>query len=179
MKRIAIVGSSGSGKSTLAVELGRRLGLEVHHLDAMLWQPGWVMIGREEEHRIQREMAARESWIIDGNYGGTMEIRFARADTIILLEFPRLLCLWRVVKRWLNWRGRPRADMGAGCPEKLDQEFIEWVWNFPRDCLPGARERVEAHREGRTVHILRGPREVRRFLAAIRACGHADISGLT
>ncbi|MDL2215669.1 hypothetical protein LJB77_01130, partial [Ruminococcaceae bacterium OttesenSCG-928-N02] len=75
-------------------------------------------------------LAAGDEWIMDGNYSNTLQVRLARADTAIFLDYPRIVCLLGVLKRWLANVGRTRADMAPGCPEKLDWEFIQWVWNF-------------------------------------------------
>ncbi len=41
MKKIILIGSGGSGKSTLARQLGNKLNIKVHHLDALFWKPNW------------------------------------------------------------------------------------------------------------------------------------------
>lgn len=127
MKKIAIVGCGGAGKSTLARQLSDILHLPVLHLDKVFWQPGWKTLPKEEEQKILEEVAMRDEWIIDGNYKGTMPTRFEAADTIIFLDFSTLLCLHRVIKRYFKYRGTTRPDMTAGCPEKLDWEFISWI----------------------------------------------------
>ena len=66
MRRIAIVGSTGAGKSTLARQLGEVTGLAVVHLDALYWRPGWVPTPDEEWDAVVKEVASKESWIIDG-----------------------------------------------------------------------------------------------------------------
>ncbi|GLO64496.1 hypothetical protein MACH08_02800 [Oceanobacillus kimchii] len=123
MKKITLIGSGGSGKSTLARQLGRELNIEVYHLDALFWKPNWVGVLKDEQRKIQEELVERESWIIDGNYGGTMEIRLHAADTIIFLHISRYICLFRAIKRSIKYRNRTRPDMGEGCNEKLDIEF--------------------------------------------------------
>lgn len=132
MRRIMIMGPPGSGKSTLAVELGKRLNLTVVHLDSLFWNPGWVETPQAVMEQKTREIAAAERWVIDGNYTNYIEPRFARADAVIYLDFGRWHSLWRVAKRWLHYRGQTRPDLGEGCPEKLDREFITFIWNYPK-----------------------------------------------
>lgn len=170
MRRIAIVGCGGAGKSTLARRLGEILKLEVVHLDAVLWRPGWIMTPKDEELKIQSEIAGREAWIIDGNYGGTMELRFARADTIIFLDFPRTTCLWRVLKRRIRYAGTTRPDMAPGCNEQVDWEFLRWIWNFPRVTKPKIMELLQRHQDKR-IAILGSVKDVRCFLEEVQRAG--------
>lgn len=98
-------------------------GLPVLHLDRIYWSPGWVETGAEAwEPRLAEEIAKPE-WIIDGNYGRTVALRLARADTAILLDFSRWVCLRRMAQRVVLGWGRTRADMGVGCPERIDWDF--------------------------------------------------------
>jgi adenylate kinase family enzyme len=129
-QRICVIGCSGTGKSTLARHLGARLGLPVHHLDAMLWQAGWVMSDKQTEERLQHEVVAGQRWIIDGNFGSTMNIRLPRADAIIWLDYPTWLCTWGVLRRLAHERGRTRPDMAPGCTERWDWGFMKWVLEF-------------------------------------------------
>src|SRR6266404_5200610 len=122
MKKILIIGSGGAGKSTFAARLGKVLELDVIHLDKLYWKPGWVETPKEEWKEIVEEIVKRDSWIIDGNYGGTREIRLRACDTVILLDTPRYICIYRILKRALLYRNRTRPDMGTSCREKLDLE---------------------------------------------------------
>lgn len=165
-KRIAIIGSGGAGKSTLARQLGDLLGLEVYHLDALYWKPGWTETPKDEWHKVVDELVQRERWIIDGNYGGTMEQRLAAADAVIYLDFPPVICLWRALKRVIYYRGKTRPDMGSGCPEKIDWEFVQWIWRFPKNGKPSVLQKIEQYCRGRVI-TLRNPREVKWFLAEV------------
>ena len=167
MKRVAIIGPGGSGKSVLARRLGDMLGVEVIHLDALFWKPGWVETDFDEWQRTVEELAGRRSWIIDGNYGRTMEVRLAAADTVIFLDFPRLTCLWRVIKRLLQYWDGSRPDIAPGCDERFDREylrFLKWIWGYPTRSRPQVMERLERFSKGRQIYILRRPGEVERFL---------------
>ena len=114
VKRIAIIGSGGAGKSVFARELGQRTGLPVIHLDRLYWRPGWTEPPKDEWRQVHDGLIAGESWIIDGNYGGTMEPRLGAADTVVFLDLPRLVCLWSVVRRRFSEGRRGRADMADG-----------------------------------------------------------------
>jgi adenylate kinase family enzyme len=168
VNRIAIIGPSGAGKSTLAVRLGEITGLPVFHLDAAYWKPNWTPTETSEWPAIVSEMAAREQWIIDGNFHATMEVRLKSADLIIYLDFPRRVCLWRVLKRWLHYMGQTRPDMGPGCREQMDWEFLKWVWRFPKDIRPKVIDYVNRFGEGKRVEVLRCAADVDRFLQNFR-----------
>nr|WP_155668031.1 topology modulation protein [Ornithinibacillus caprae] len=126
--------SAGVGKSTFARKLGAALHLNVYHLDAFYWKPNWIEASLEEFSNAQQEIVNQRQWIIEGNYSSTLEIRAKHADTIIYLELPLYICMFRVVKRWLRNIGKTRPDMGKGCKEKLDWDFIKFIYTtyYPR-----------------------------------------------
>lgn len=167
MKKVALIGSGGAGKSTLARQLGEELNIEVYHLDSLFWKPNWVGVSKDEQRNIQQDLVEKESWIIDGNYGGTMEIRLDAADTIIFLDISRFTCLFRVIKRSIKYRNRTRPDMGEGCNEKLDIEFLKWIWQYPNKKRPHILASLKILSDTKQIIILKSPREVRSFLETI------------
>jgi adenylate kinase family enzyme len=169
MQRVAIVGPGGAGKSTLARQLGQMTGLPVIHLDREHWRPSWQAPPDEEWLQTVERLAAGDRWIIDGNYGGTMEARFARADTIVFMDFPRWRYIPRVIRRRFAYREGSRPDMADGCPERLDLGFLRWLWAYPAGSRLRTLEALAPVRETAEVHTLRTPRDVDRFLASVRA----------
>lgn len=167
MRRVAIIGSGGAGKSTLARRLGEVLGLPVIHLDREYWQPGWAEPPKAEWQQKVEELVKREEWIIDGNFGGTMEIRLAAADTVVFLDFPNTICLLRVLKRRLMHWDKTRPDMGDGCKEKIDLEFLGWVWNFRKTTKPKIEQRLLRLERSVRIVRLRTPGETKAFLAEV------------
>lgn len=128
MEKVMVIGvSAGVGKSTFAKQLGAKTGIPVYHLDTLYWKPGWVKSTQEDFTYAQQRIVNKREWIIEGNYSSTYEIRAEEADTIIYLELPLRICLYRVMKRWLTNIGRNREDMGPGCPEKMDKEFLSFI----------------------------------------------------
>jgi adenylate kinase family enzyme len=161
-----IIGCGGSGKSTLAQQLGQKLGLPVIHLDKLFWTPGWVSIPKEEFDRVHADAVSKEKWIIDGNFDRTIPVRLKRCDTVIYLDFSRFACLMGVLKRVLTTHGKVRPDMGEGCPERIDLDFLKWVWNFNKN----KRERnyrLLNETEGVRVIILKNRRMVKKFLSEL------------
>ena len=166
MERIVIIGCGGAGKSTLARQLGEKLDIPVVHLDKLFWRPGWVQVSKEEFDKLHREALAREKWIMDGNFDRTMEERITRSDTVIYLDFSRFACLMGVLKRVFTTYGKVRPDMGEGCPERIDWDFLKWVWDFNKN----KREknyRLLNEAEGKETIVLKNRRAVKKFLEQV------------
>ncbi|MEC2062757.1 DNA topology modulation protein [Bacillus inaquosorum] len=167
MKKVVLIGSGGSGKSTLARQLGTTLKINVYHLDALFWKPNWVGVPKDEQRKVQNELVSKEEWIIDGNYGGTMDLRLNAADTIIFLDIHRTICIFRAFKRILQYRNKTRPDMGEGCEERFDLEFFKWIWNYPKIKRPEILKRLEQLSKDKQFIILKSPKEVQKFLKKV------------
>ncbi|MCA1628856.1 MAG: AAA family ATPase, partial [Acidobacteria bacterium] len=151
--------------------LGEILGVEVVHLDALYWRPGWVETPKPEWRRRVEELVRRDSWIIDGNYSGTFDIRFEACDTVIFLDVPRLICLWRVLKRRALYRKGGRPDMAQGCDEKLDLEFLKflrWVWDYPTRTRSKVLKLMRENSPGEDIFLLRTQADIEGFLKRVR-----------
>lgn len=165
MQRVLVIGCGGAGKSTLSRRLGQLLGIPVVHLDSLYWKPGWVESDKTEWADCVQRVARGDSWIMDGNYSGTLAARLDACDTVIFLDMPRLTCLWRVAKRVIRYRGSARPEMPVGCPERFDLTFLAWIWNYPNGSKRRVLALLDAHRSVRKVVHLRSQRDVERFLA--------------
>lgn len=168
MDRVVIIGCSAGGKSTIARELSAILGIDVIHLDKVLWKPGCRLSNPREEPEAVRELLDRPRWIMDGNYTVSLPMRLAQADTVVFIDFSRFRCMLRALKRLFQFRGRTRPDMGANCPEQFNVDFLRWIWNYPRSERPELLRQLEEHGRHATVVHLRSPADVERWLADVR-----------
>ena len=167
MERIIIIGCGGAGKSTLARKLGEMLDLPVVHLDKLFWKPGWVEMEREEFDALIQAELKKEKWIMDGNFNRTLPERIRYCDTIIYLDFSRIACLMGVLKRIITTYGTVRPDMGEGCPERIDLDFLKWVWNFNKNKRESYYKMLNEVENVETI-VLKNRRAVRLFLKSLK-----------
>jgi adenylate kinase family enzyme len=170
MQRVVIIGGGGSGKSTLAQQLGSALNLPVYHLDRFFWRPGWEQSTWEEFDPQVRAIAEQDRWVIDGNYSRTLPDRLARADTVVFLDLPLRVRLWRVLKRRFHHHGQVRADIGEGCPEQIDWIFFKQVVRYQHNRRIKALKIIDDV-QGTDIRVfhLRSVTQVRSFLDEVTA----------
>lgn len=164
MERVLVLGSGGSGKSTLARRLGKILDIEVIHLDLYFWQPDWIETPADLWEQKLNRLMENESWIMDGNYSSTISRRLAYADTVIFLDLGRIRCVWRVVGRYLKYRGGNRPELPEGCNEKIDLDFIKWIWNYPRRSRSRILQMLSDQPQDKVI-VLHGSAEIEAFIA--------------
>ena len=130
-QRILVIGSPGAGKSTFAKELSKIIGIPVYHLDKVYWLPNFEKPNEDDFINKVDEIITKDEWIIDGNYGSTLEKRLSRATLVFFLDYSKYLCVKSVLKRIKQYENIQRDDITEGCIETYDPEFLEWVWSFP------------------------------------------------
>ena len=126
MKRVLVIGSPGAGKSTFARNLRDKTGLPLYHLDNIWHKPDRTTISREEFDERLAAILAKDSWIIDGNYSRTLELRLQYCDTVFLLDYPLEVCLAGVSDRI----GKKRDDI-PWTEHEFDEELRQFIVEFP------------------------------------------------
>ncbi|MBQ5824424.1 MAG: adenylate kinase [Clostridia bacterium] len=159
MKKIIILGCPGSGKTTFAEKLNKRTGLPLYYLDAIWHKPDKTHIPREEFDSRIREIFSTDSWIIDGNYSRTIEMRLKECDTVFLFDLPTEVCLQGATERI----GKGRYDM-PWIEQELDPEFEAFIRGFPETTLPTIYELLEKHKAGKQIVIFKSRAEADEFL---------------
>lgn len=167
-RRVLVIGCSGSGKSTLSRALAARLSLRHVSMDReIFWLPGWQERPREEALARLAAVLSEENWIIDGTSPGTLHMRLPRTHLIIWMRPPRWVSLRGAFGRWRRYWGRTRPDMADNCPEKIDFEFLHYIWTFERLATPKILRELAAHGQGVPVLTLRSRKEADLLVASL------------
>ena len=164
MDRIAIIGLAGSGKSTFANRLGKKLDRPVVHLDKEYWTGDWKKkyTSKEDWANFQRDLVKSDTWIIDGNYSSSLDIRLERADIIVFFDLPKWQCLWRAFARTFN-RSQP-FDKPEGAKEKIDWELIKFILNYSRE---EAKALLGKYKDNRQIFMVKNDKEIAELLTRL------------
>ena len=168
MKKIIVIGCCGAGKSTFSRKLHDITKLELIHLDQYYWKPNWEETDKNDWQNKVQQLANKPSWIIDGNYTGTLDIRIEQADTIIYFDFPTWKCLGRVISRVLKYWGKERPDMPEGCKERFDIEFLHYVATFNIVKRRRILEKLDRLKSQKVIKIFRTDLDATQYLNHIK-----------
>jgi adenylate kinase family enzyme len=165
-KRIIVIGSPGSGKSTFSRKLAEITEIPLIHLDKEFWNNGWIETPKGEWIKKQENIISGSDWIIDGNYGGTLDIRIEKADIIICFQLSRVVCIMRYFKRIITNMGKVRPDMPEGCPEHFDFEFLKYIWNFSKTSGQRNIKKLQESK-GKKILIFRKKNDANKYISML------------
>lgn len=160
MLKAVIIGSPGAGKSTFARKLRDATGIPLYYLDMLWHKPDRTNISREEFDRQLMMIVKKDRWIIDGNYQRTLEIRLKECDTVFLMDFPLEICLAGAKSRI----GEKREDL-PWTELELDQEFEQWIMDFPKTQLPEIYRLIMKYKKEKTIIIFKSREETDEYLS--------------
>ncbi len=158
LKKIIVIGCPGSGKSTVSRALHNKTGIPLYHLDMMYWNADKTTVEKNVFLERLSAVLKKDAWIIDGNYGSTMELRMAACDTVIFLDYPLDVCLDGIKER----RGKPRSDM-PWIETEEDEEFIDFIKNYNEQQKPKVLELLEKYSD-KNIVILRSREQADAFV---------------
>ncbi len=142
MNRIMVIGCPGSGKSTFSRELHKITGIPLFHLDMMNWNSDRTTVDKSVFLERLSNTIQKNEWIIDGNYGSTIELRLQACDTVIFLDYPLEICLSGIKDR----KGKVRSDMPwVETDDEEDSEFIEFIKNYNSQSRPKVMELLDKY----------------------------------
>ena len=158
MKKVIVIGCPGSGKSTVSRALHNKTGIPLYHLDMMYWNTDKTTVEKSVFLERLSVVLEKDEWIIDGNYGSTMELRMAACDTVVFLDYPLKVCLDGIKER----RGKPRSDM-PWIETEEDAEFIEFIKSYNEQQKPKVLELLEKY-DDKNIIILESREQADAFL---------------
>lgn len=164
-RRILVLGSPGCGKTLLSTLLGRHLGLELIRLDDFFWRPGPVRMPTDEWRTLVVKLASRPSWVMDGTYEASLDLRIPPADAIVYIQSSRWACLWRVVTRRLLSRWRHGEESAPG--HALTSFFVRYVFQFPALTQPEVFRLIAQQGRNKPLIVLDGASEVELFVGRL------------
>lgn len=142
-ERVMVIGCSGGGKTTLSMRLSDLLALPYISMDReFFWLPGWQKRDKAEELSLIAHAVSRERWLMDGNGPSSFHLRLPRADLVIWVRMPRMVCVKGALVRAITHLGRTRQEMALGCKERIDFEFLRFIWNFERKSAPVVEQKL-------------------------------------
>lgn len=158
MKKVIVIGCPGSGKSTISRELHNKTGIPLYYLDMMCWNADKTTVEKSVFLERLSVVLEKDEWIIDGNYGSTMELRMAACDTVIFLDYSLDVCLDGIRER----RGKPRSDM-PWIETEEDAEFIEFIKSYNEQQKPKVLELLEKYSD-KNIIIFKSREQADAFL---------------
>jgi adenylate kinase family enzyme len=164
-QRILVVGCSGGGKSTLSQKLAGNFGLRYISMDReIFWLPGWQARARHEQRQRIAAIITEERWLMDGSNPSSFDMRLPRSHIVLWVRMPRWLCLWGAVSRAIKGYGKARLEMAEGCPERIDIDFLRYIWNFERRHAPIFEQNFALYGPDVPVFQLKSRKQFRRLL---------------
>jgi adenylate kinase family enzyme len=142
-------------------------GLPLYHLDQYYSKPNWTRSTTEEFSAIHADICNSQAWIMERLYMRWLEPRFASADTIIFLDIPRRVCMWRVIKRMITNYGQDIPVNPKNCPQKVSGEFLSWVWNFNARYRNMLLEMLDIHKTTKKIFIIRCSADIATLLSEL------------
>ena len=161
MKKIMVIGCPGSDKSTFSRTLHKLTGIPLFHLDMMYWNSDRTTVDKAVFREQQSNTLQKDEWIIDGNYGSTMELRLQACDTVIFLDYSLNVCLDGIKER----RGKARTDM-PWIENEEDAEFIEFIKNYNSQSRPKVMELLDKYSQ-KHIYIFKNRNEANDFLTIV------------
>lgn len=161
MNRILVIGINGAGKSTIARRLGKKLNIKVFHLDKYYWKKNWDKPEKKQWRKTVKKLIQKPSWIIDGTYPSTLNLRAQKADTIIYLEAPKLVVLFRIIKRFFIYSHKSKIfDRPKGLKERLSWQLIKKVITYDKQKI---LQKLHQHKD-KNIIVLQSEKAITQFM---------------
>ncbi len=176
--RILILGRTGSGKTTLARELAGLVDVPHVELDSLYFGPSFSTAPLPVLRERTSAAIAGERWVTDGNKKAVRDLVWPRADTVVWLDYPVAVSLWRLGRRAVWRTSKIKAEASGASPSSSSSSVPRQMLSAAKGVLTALRSHRGQRREyplmfarPENQHLavvrLRSPRATRRWLARI------------
>lgn len=159
-KKVIVIGCSGGGKSTFSKQLAEITGLPLYNLDNIYWLPDTSHLERPVFIKKQKEIMKNDSWIIDGNYRGTVKYRIKNCELAYFFDMPPEVCIEGVLKR-----DRKREDIA--CELEPDEELINDIKTYSKVARPKVLSLFKKYPKVKVI-TFKNHKEVDKYLEELR-----------
>lgn len=167
MKRVSVIGCPGAGKTTFSRELSNSTRLPLIHLDLIYYDQAHSYQTDKDSWRSRvLNETKKKQWIIDGNYKSTFDIRLPESDTIIFLDYPTYVSIWRAIKRRIHFHKKVREDMPLTWKESLGWDFFVFILKFNHSIAPHIRQSLKSY-TGKDIVVLRSHNQAEKYLTEL------------
>ena len=169
MNKAIVIGCPGSGKSTFSKALHELTDIPLYHLDLLKWNSDKTTVSKEVFLERLQNVLILDKWIVDGNYGSTIELRMKECDTVFFLDYPVEVCIDGIKKR----QGKPHSDM-PWIETEDDEEFLEFIRNYNTQSRPKVLELLEKYKE-KNIVIFKSRKEAENYINKVKLYANNQI----
>lgn len=169
MNKVIVIGCPGSGKSTFSRALHELTALPLYHLDLLNWNSDKTTVSKAVFLKRLKNVIALDRWIIDGNYGSSIELRMKECDKVFFLDYPVEVCLDGIKQR----QGKTRSDM-PWIETEIDEELLEFIRNYNTQSKPKVLELLQKYSE-KDIVVFKSRKEADDYINKVKLYANNQI----
>ena len=107
-----------------------------------------------------QKILEKDDWIIEGIYYKWLEQSFKNADIIHILDLPKYIYKFRIIKRFI----KRKLKLEAGKKETLKSllDLLKWTDEFQNEDMKEIIKILEKYKE--KVHFIKDKKEIKKIL---------------
>ncbi len=162
--KIRIIGCSGSGKTYFAKLLSEKYNIPSFDLDNIFWDNDTNQYGIkmpvDKRNQLLVDILQQPDWIIEGVYYAWCKKTFDVADRIYVLDIPKRIYKFRIIKRFLQ----RKLGLIKGKKETVKSvcNLLKWTETFQKINMKEIKGILEEH-NCKVVYIKK-PSDINKIL---------------